>query len=408
MPRINGARLLDDLRRLRAFGASGTGVVRLAFSPVDLAARDWLAGRMTEAGLDAAIDGVGTVHGRARRPGKALLIGSHTDTQPSGGWLDGAYGVICGLEIARALREDPATSDLAIDVAAWMDEEGSYAGYLGSRSFAGEPVDDLIRNASNAAGETLAAALARAGYAGRPRVTFDPDRHVAYLEPHIEQGGRLEAAGKSIGIVTTIVGIREMRVTFTGARNHAGTTPMAIRRDAGAALIDFVPRLDAAFRALADADTVWTIGCITLDPGSLSVIPGRAEFLLQFRDGDPARLARMAQALADLVRAADAAGPVRVTLDEYDLPADPVAMDAGLQQHLAHAAAALAPGNWQPMPSGAGHDAQVIAKVMPAAMLFVPSIGGISHDFGEDTGEDDLVLGCEVAAQAAINILRGC
>ena len=130
MPRVNGQRLLGDLRRLRAFGATGTGVVRLALSPVDLAAREWLAGRMNEAGLEAAIDGVGTVYGRARQSGRALLIGSHTDTQPSGGWLDGAYGVICGLEIARALREDPATSDLAIDVASWMDEEGTYAGYL--------------------------------------------------------------------------------------------------------------------------------------------------------------------------------------------------------------------------------------------------------------------------------------
>lgn len=406
MARINGDRLLADLRRMRQFGATGPGVVRPALSPVDIEARHWLAARMDEAGLDAVIDGVGTVYGRSRRPGPTLLIGSHTDTQPTGGWLDGVYGVICGLEIARALAADPATQDLAVDVASWMDEEGTYAGYLGSRSFVGEPVEDLLLTSSNAAGESLAAALTRAGFAGRPRVTFDPSRHVAYLEPHIEQGGRLETAAKAIGIVTTIVGIREMRVTFTGQRNHAGTTPMAIRRDAGAALVSFVPQLDAAFRALADADTVWTNGKITLEPGSLSVIPGQAELLLQFRDGDAARLQAMEQALTDLVHTMDAQGPVRVGLSAYDLPAEPVAMDSGLQRHIAAVAEMLAPGQWMAMPSGAGHDAQVIAQIMPASMLFVPSIGGISHDFTEDTGDDHIVLGCAVAAEAAIAILR--
>lgn len=406
MPRIDAARLLRDLRLLRGFGAAGTGVVRLALSPVDLAARQWLVGRMTEAGLDAVIDGVGNVYGRSRRQGPALLIGSHTDTQPTGGWLDGALGVIYGLEIARAFAENPDTAGLAIDIASWMDEEGTFAGYLGSRSFCGEAVDDLIATATNAEGQSLKDALAQAGLSGRTRVTLDPQRHLAYLEPHIEQGGRLEAAGKAIGVVSAIVGIREMRVSFTGRRNHAGTTPMAIRADAGAALIRFAQQLDTAFRALADADTVWTIGRITLDPGSLSVIPGAAELLLQFRDGSADRLRKMERILGDLVRAMDEAGPVRVALFEHDLPSEPVAMDGRLQRHIAEAAESAAPDRWMALPSGAGHDAQILARHLPAGMLFVPSIGGVSHDFAEDTGDDHIVLGCQVAADAALAILR--
>jgi N-carbamoyl-L-amino-acid hydrolase len=406
LPAINPDRLMKDLRRLRQFGAQGNGVVRLALSPVDLEARHWLAERMTEAGLDAAIDGVGTVFGRSRKPGPALVIGSHSDTQPTGGWLDGAMGVIFGLEIARALGECPETSDLAVDVASWIDEEGTFAGYLGSRSFIGEPVEASLRTATNRAGERLEDVLQAAGLRNRPRAQLEPGRHVAYLEPHIEQGGRLEAAGQSIGVVTTIVGIREKRITFTGQRNHAGTTPMAIRRDAGAALIAFVHDLNQVFQRLADADTVWTIGRIELDPGSFSVVPGKAELLLQYRDAKADRLRAMDAALADLVRRVDSAGLVRVSLEDADLPCEPVDMAAALQAHIAAAADAIAPGQWIRMPSGAGHDAQLIAEKLPSGMLFVPSIGGVSHDFTEDTAEDQIVLGCRVAAAAAVAILR--
>lgn len=405
-PEINARRLLDDLSRLRSFGAEGAGVVRLALSPIDIEARRWLAGRMASAGLAATVDGVGTVFGRSRKAGPALLIGSHTDTQPTGGWLDGALGVIYGLEVARALGESPETQDLAIDVASWCDEEGTFAGYLGSRSFVGGPVDDAIATATNREGQRLEAALRDAGFLGQPRMRLEPGRHVAYLEPHIEQGGRLEASGKSIGVVTTIVGIRELRITFVGQRNHAGTTPMAIRRDAAMALIGFAQRLDAAFRDLADADTVWTIGRIDLDPGSLSVVPGKAELFLQFRDADPKRLRAMEAKLAELVQQANATGPVEVRLEEHDAPSEPVAMDDGLQAHIAGAAEKISPGDWIRMPSGAGHDAQVIAPHLPSGMLFIPSIGGVSHDFTEDTSTDHIVLGCRVAAAAAAAILR--
>jgi N-carbamoyl-L-amino-acid hydrolase len=405
-PRINPARLLDDLKALRNFGANGPGVVRLSLSPVDMDARRWLASRMTDAGLDATIDGVGTVFGRSRKPGPALVIGSHTDTQPTGGWLDGALGVIYGLEIARALDECAATRDFAVDVASWIDEEGAFSSFLGSRSFVGDAIDASLQHARNRDGLLLGDALAQAGVADVPRVMLDRTRQRAYLEPHIEQGGRLEASGKSIGVVTTIVGIREFQLRFTGQRNHAGTTPMSIRRDAGAALVAFIARIDAAFGRLADADTVWTVGRIDLDPGSFSVVPGKADMYLQFRDGNSERLHAMESALAALVDEWNLQHAVQVELIPCDGPEEPVVMDTALQQRIAQAAEAVAPGQWIHMPSGASHDAQVIAHHIPACMLFVPSIGGVSHDFIEDTSEAHIVLGCEVAARAAAGIVE--
>lgn len=402
-PRIDADRLLGDLRRLRSFGAEGHGVVRPALSPVDVASRRWLVERMTEAGLDARIDGIGTVYGRSKSPGRALLVGSHSDTQPTGGWLDGAMGVIYGLEIARALRETPETRDLAVDVASWIDEEGAFGSFIGSRAFCGEGMDKTVATARNKDGLLLRDALAAAGVLGQPLARFESGRYVGYLEPHIEQGGHLEETGKRIGVVTAIVGIREFRVGFSGRQNHAGTTPMAKRKDAGAALIAFAAALNAEFARVAGPRSVWTIGRIELHPGFPSIIPGRAEFILQFRDADAAVMDRMEAALKQL---AAAAGPVGVTVTPFDEGVAPTVMDAGLQRHIAEAAERHAPGNWVHMPSAAGHDAQVIGAVMPACMLFVPSIGGISHDFAEDTSDADIALGCQVAATAAASILQ--
>ncbi|VVP73332.1 N-carbamoyl-L-amino-acid hydrolase [Pseudomonas fluorescens] len=405
MALINPSRLLADLRQLRSFGAVGPGVVRLSLSAVDMESRNWLASRMADAGLEPVIDGVGTVFGRSKKSGPALLIGSHTDTQPTGGWLDGALGVIYGLEIARALAENADTAHLAIDVASWIDEEGTFSALLGSRSFVGDPVEESIATATNQQGVRLCDALQAAGLVDRPRVRLDRNRHVVCLEPHIEQGGRLEAEGKSIGVVTTIVGIREFRVRFAGQRNHAGTTPMSMRQDAGAALVAFIATLDEAFVQIADDDTVWTVGRIDLDPGSLSVVPGQADMYLQIRDAKAARLMALEAKLAQLVEDFNLSNKVRAEYAMCDEPSDPVTMNESLQGHIAKAAEGVVPGQWISMPSGAGHDAQLVAKHIPTAMLFVPSIGGVSHDFIEDTSDEHIVAGCEVAAAAAVSIL---
>ncbi len=406
MVQINPDRLLSDLRRLREFGACGSGVVRPTLSPVDMEARHWLKQRMSDAGLDAVIDGVANVVGRSRHPGKALLIGSHSDTQPRGGWLDGALGVIYALEVARALSEAPATRRLAVDVASWSDEEATFCGFLGSRSFCGGVNPEVIARATNIEGERLADAIAAAGLDGTAPLRLEPGRYLGYLEAHIEQGPHLEAEGKRIGVVTDIVGLRDYLVVFSGQQNHAGTTPMALRKDAGAALIDFAYRLREAFRAIAAERTVWNIGRVAFDPGATSIIPGKAEMSVQIRDPDEARLDALEAKMEDLVRAAQEAGPVGLSLHAGADHVKAVAMDPRLQEHIAEAAERHAPGAWVRMPSGAGHDAQVIAAELPSAMLFVPSIGGISHDFAEDTNDEDIVLGCRVLASAAASILE--
>jgi N-carbamoyl-L-amino-acid hydrolase len=366
--------------------------------------RRWLAGRMAEAGLDAGIDGVGNVIGRSPNPGKALVMGSHSDTQPRGGWLDGAMGVIYALEVARALAEDAETNGLPVDIGSWMDEEGSFLGCLGATSFTQTLPDAEILSAANLNGETVAGAIRSAGLDGRPPARLDPARHGAYLEAHIEQGPVLESQGKRIGVVTSIVGIRTFRLTFHGMQNHAGTTPMALRRDAGDALIEFAHRVRQRLRALSGERTVFTIGRVTFEPGADSIIPGRAEMSLQFRDPDEARLDEMEAAVRGLAEETNAAGPVRLEIAPSSSCVASAKMDDGLQRHLAAAAEQHAPGDWIFLPSGAGHDAQVFARRLPSAMLFVPSIGGISHDFAEDTAEDDIILGCRVMVTAAAAI----
>ncbi|MEM9134580.1 MAG: hydantoinase/carbamoylase family amidase [Actinomycetota bacterium] len=404
---IDGERLLADLQTLRSFGATGTGVVRPSLSPIDLEARVWLRERMAEAGLSASIDGVGNVFGLAPGDGPALLVGSHSDTQPTGGWLDGALGTIFGLEVARAAGELAAAGGptLAVDAVAWVDEEGTYGSCVGSRTYCGLTTEAELAEAANAEGETLHQAWARAGLDGRPAARR-PDRHVGYIEAHIEQGANLERAGHDLGVVTSIVGSRNLLVTFTGEQNHAGTTPMPFRKDAAKAMFRLGVATDDAFADLAGEQTVWTMGNARVHPGGASIIPGRAELHVQFRDPDLAVLDAFEETLHALVAGADGS-PCAVTAVRSNAPVAPAAMDPGLQDHLAGAAERWSESGWTRMPSAAVHDAMFLAEVMPAGMLFVPSIGGISHDFAEDTAEDDIVRGCRVMATATESILTG-
>jgi N-carbamoyl-L-amino-acid hydrolase len=405
LPNVNADRLLADLDALRAIGARGPGVVRPAFSPKDMEARRWLAQKFTDAGLETTVDGVGNVFGRSRRAGKALLVGSHSDTQPTGGWLDGALGVIYALEVVRAIADDPATANLAVDAISFQDEESRFIGCLGSRSFAGSLAAEQEAGAVDGDGVKLADALAGAGLAAMPRLRADPARYAGFLEAHIEQGPQLEDDGKRIGVVTTIVGVRGLRIVFRGQQNHAGTTMMARRRDAAAALFDFASAVNREFPRVAAARSVWTMGRVQVVPNASSIVPGYAELDLQFRDAEEPVLDRF-EALAErLVAEANAPGGVQVEMQRARAPIAPTRMDDALRRHLATAAERHAPGQWVEMPSGAFHDAGIVSARLPAAMLFIPSIGGISHDFAEDSRRDDIVLGCRVLADAVASIL---
>jgi N-carbamoyl-L-amino-acid hydrolase len=395
--RLNHRRLLADLRQLAKFGQAGSGVHRLAFSLEDREARHWLLQRMTEAGLDARIDGIGNVYGQTKGVAKAVLIGSHTDSVPKGGWLDGAMGVLYGLELARARLEagaqaDPA--DLGIDVISFADEEGTYRALAGSLSFCGHLSEADIAAATNQQGKTLYTALSEAGYAGQPRVTLDPGRHVAYLEGHIEQGPRLEAEGKKIGVVTGIVGIRRIQVMCTGRADHAGTTPMHLRRDAGSALIKYCHDLMQRFERVRGPDSVWNFGHIAFEPGAGNVVPSAAHGLVEFRDPAEAVLDRMQEEIQAAIAVTDGQHGVAVQATEL-IRVSPAEMDVELAA-LIEDAARMRGALTLRMPSGAGHDAMVLTRHVPTAMLFIPSIGGRSHDIAEDTAEADIFLGIEV------------
>jgi beta-ureidopropionase / N-carbamoyl-L-amino-acid hydrolase len=402
MIRINGKRLLADLRELASFGAFKTGVDRIALSAEDIAARRWLVGKLAAAGLNASMDRVGNVVGRDPNANKAILIGSHTDTVPKGGWLDGALGVGYALEIARSAIEANEPHATGVDAISFEDEEGTYLPFLGSRSFFADIDDTDIAAAKSKDGASLAAALATIA-AEPPPHRFDAKREVCYLEAHIEQGPRMEAGGNRIGVVTGLVGIKRFRLESHGAANHAGTTPMAMRKDAGAALIALAAGIGDDMRRLAGPDTVWNIGNMIFRPGAANVVPREGEMLLEFRDIDGAVMDRIEERF--LARVAEAnRGPVKIEIEKTASLA-PTALAPNLGAAIA--AAATARGE-KPvsLPSGAGHDAMVVARYMPAAMMFIPSIGGISHDVTENTSDADIVFGCEVLADA-VSQLRG-
>jgi N-carbamoyl-L-amino-acid hydrolase len=399
MPKVDTARFLADLNELRQIGAYKTGVHRPTFSPEDMESRRWLMDRMRECGLGPTMDGIGNVIGRHQGPGPHLLVGSHIESQNYAGWLDGALGVMAGVALARA--------GLPVDVAAWADEEGHYGGFIGSRSFIGElPEDEIDRLTNRYHGKPLRTALQEAGLAGLPRIAMEPGRHKGFLELHIEQGTQLEGSGQRVGVVTGIVAIWQYRITITGMQDHAGGTTMAERRDAGLTAVRLLAMLDERMPMVCGPRSTWTCGRIALDPGASSIIPGRAEVLFQFRDVEESVLARMAHCLEACVQESNRRERCTAVLEAMSL-SKPALCDPAMQAALAGAAEQFVPGAWRHMPSGAGHDAQYLAKRMPAAMLFSPSIGGISHHWSEDTKEEDLALCVEVLAEGAARYLAG-
>jgi beta-ureidopropionase / N-carbamoyl-L-amino-acid hydrolase len=400
----DGARVLADLHALRSIGAYKTGVHKPTFSDPHMRSLEWLVRRLAEAGLTAAIDGIGNVLGTTTKSGPKLLAGSHLESQNFAGWLDGPLGVVYALEAARIINPDPNANG-AVEVAAWCDEEGHFGSFLGSRSYVGAVTDDDIDAARDRNSDrTMRDALREVGLAGRARETAERGRHIGYLEAHIEQGQTLESGGLKIGVVTSIVGIWQYRITFSGEQNHAGTTRMDVRKDAGVALTRFCVAIDDRFPKLSGPRTVWTTGRITLDPGAPSIIPGRAEMLFQIRDDDPRVIERLEDLLQSMAAEVSAQGRCNVAVERLRTGA-PAMMDATFQRTIEAASLAFADGRSVRMPSGAGHDAQILATIMPAGMLFVPSIGGISHHWSENTGDADIVTGAQVFVETCRRLL---
>ena len=301
---------------------------------------------------------------------------------------------MAALEIARASKEQGGPP---VSVANFQDEEGRFGVTTGSAVWSGqlslESADQLVDRSG------ISFSDARKTLGDRCGDFIDPRHFNGFVEMHIEQGPSLDRAWQKIGVVTDIVGIRDLNITFCGAQNHAGTTPMDARQDAFQALAKFNQLLKERFRNIVTPQTVWTIGHVALYPNAASIVPGKVMFSMQWRDGDVHRLLQMENVVRDT--ASDIARDQNMALSFGVMRGlDPVAMDEKLQQALQTSAGEIAPNAWRSMVSGALHDATNVAALMPTAMLFVPSINGISHDFCEDTSEDDLVVGLRVLARA--------
>ena len=403
--KVNVERLWESLMALAEIGATPKGgVCRLAAGDLDGAARRLFIQWCEEAGCTVSIDKIGNIFARRRGRDPSLppvVTGSHLDTQPTGGKFDGAYGVMAALEVVRTLNDLGIESEAPIEIAAWTNEEGSRfsPAMVGSGVFAG--VFELgygLGRPDNLTGVTLGAELERIGFAGPEAVGARPV--AAYFEAHIEQGPILEAAGLPIGVVTGAQGQRWYEVTVTGQEAHAGPTPMPRRRDAlvGAArMIDAVNRIGRTHSPNACA----TVGFLQVTPNSRNTIPGRVFFTVDFRHPEDAVLTEMDRELRQACAEAAVAASLEVDLQEFWYFA-PTPFDPELVAAVREAAAAQGYAH-QDIISGAGHDACYMARVAPTAMIFVPCVGGISHNEIEDAEPEDLTAGCNVLLKVVLD-----
>jgi N-carbamoyl-L-amino-acid hydrolase len=408
---VNRERLWATLEKLSEFGrppGAGFegGVTRVGFSDEDWAARMWLMNLMREAGLDVRVDPAGNIFGR--RAGTenlpVLLFGSHIDSVPRGGNFDGDVGSLGALEAMRALNERGVRTRHPLEMVIWTNEEGHHfgKGLLGSSAAAGLLETDVLARRDDA-GSTLADWLRR--YAQNPEklaeARLKPGSVAAYLELHIEQGGVLDESKIQIGVVEGIVGIHWWTCTATGFANHAGTTPMDRRQDAFAAAARAALAVREEVRAEAGRQ-VGTVGYVKVEPGARNIIPGRVEFPVELRDLDAARVERIWARVEK--RFAQIAREENVRIECAPLQADKPALTDPAVRAAIRDAAREAGFTTLDMPSGAGHDAQQIARLTPIGMIFVPSRGGISHSPREYTPPEDVARGAEVLYRALLKL----
>jgi N-carbamoyl-L-amino-acid hydrolase len=402
--RVNGERLLARLDALAQVGAiDGGGCCRLALTDADRAGRDLVAGWMREAGLAVTVDAIGNVFGLrpGRREGAPVMTGSHIDTVRTGGRYDGNLGVLAGLEVLQTLDDAGHVTEHPLAVAFFTDEEGARFApdMLGSLVYAGGlPLAEAL-DVRAIDGARLGDELARIGYAGDAPPGVHRPR--AFVELHIEQGPVLDAEGGRIGAVQDLQGISWQALTITGQSNHAGTTPMRLRHDAGYAAAAVATFARALAREMGEPQ-VATVGKIDLHPNLINVIAARATMTVDLRHTDEARLqqaeARLAAFLETLAR------DEGVTIASRSLARfEPVRFDEGVVRRIEAVAARLGL-DCRRMTSGAGHDAQMLARLCPTAMIFVPSIQGISHNPAERTLPADLVAGADVLLHTLLGL----
>ncbi|PWB59628.1 MAG: Zn-dependent hydrolase [Bradyrhizobiaceae bacterium] len=400
---VDGERLWQRHMALARFGAlANGGVNRQALSEEEIAARAELVRWGRAIGLAPFTDAAGNLFLRLEGRDPSLppvLVGSHIDSQPSGGKFDGVFGVLAALEVQEAFRASGRTPLRAIETVAWMNEEGSRfaPGMMGSALYAGARSVAEVLAVRDPAGESVETALK----ALLARDVDVPHRALgrpaaAFLEAHIEQGPVLELEGKTVGVVTGIQGKRTFRATVTGEENHAGTAPRSVRRDALLAAAAMIGALDVAMRDAEDV-TRFTVGRLEVTPNAPSVVAAKAVFSIDLRHPDAGTLQRLGDRIADICRAQ--AGPCEVAVAQL-LHDPPLSFPRDIRNILAKAAAAVG-APWMAIASGAGHDARYLHYFCPTGMIFVPCRNGISHNEAEWAEKDHLAAGARVLAEAA-------
>jgi len=395
-PRVDGERLLRRLAALGSIGDTGDGgVCRLALTDDDRDGRDLVVSWMDELGLRVEVDAIGNVVGTwpADATDPAVMMGSHIDTVRTGGRYDGNLGVLAGLEVIETVRSAGVVPDRPLAVAFFTDEEGSRFApdMLGSLVRVGGLTTEAALDIEAVDGTRLGDELERIGYAGPVPCPAPPP--AAFVELHIEQGPVLEREGVTIGAVTGVQGISWTEYVIEGQSNHAGTTPMSLRHDPGYVAAQIAVFVRGLANELGDPQ-VGTTGLIELHPNFVNVIPAQATIVVDLRNTDDAVLRDAEARTARFVEEVAAAEGVTVT-SRVLARFGPVQFDPGVVQLVEATAAALG-HSVRRMPSGAGHDAQMLARVCPSGMVFVPSIGGVSHNPAEATTAADLIAGADV------------
>jgi len=394
--RVNSSRLEAGLEALAAFGKTPEGGVnRAAFSESDLRARLFIREMMIEAGLSVRLDEAGNIIGRldGREAGlPALTAGSHLDSVPNGGRYDGALGVLAAVECCRTLRDNGIRLRHPLEVIVFADEEG---GLVGSRAMLGE-FDDRALDVVTQSGLTVREGIAAAG--GNPANIKAARRGLnelaAYIELHIEQGNVLDSRKFRIGIVEGIVGLERWEVEITGTANHAGTTPMDNRQDALVAAAQCIVAVNRTVTALPGRQ-VGTVGRIKAEPGAVNVIPGKVIMSLELRDLSMKKISSIFAAIQKEASLIAQKTRTKIHFSQPDAAQNPAILDPGIIKLISLSAMELGLSSLK-MPSGAGHDAQNMARLAPTGMIFVPSVGGISHSPQEFSRPEDLEAGANV------------
>ena len=403
---IDGQRLWRTLMETAQFGATPKGgICRLTLTDLDRQVRDWFKAQCEALGCAVAIDEVGTMF--ARRPGKnqnlpPIAMGSHLDTQPTGGKFDGVLGVLGALEAMRTLHQADYETNAPIEIVNWTNEEGARfaPAMLASGVFAGVFTPDYAYSRIDREGKTFGDELARIGYRGAGKA--GAHKFAGMFELHIEQGPILEHEGRMIGIVQGAQGVRWYDITITGQDAHAGAMPMRLRKNALAGAARIIERIDAIAREIPDA--VGTVGLIESRPNSRNVIPGEAFFTVDFRHPAEKTLDFMEMQLREAL--ADVLPPLRLTYRENRIWALPPVHFSPDLIDCVRVAVETAGFSYRDIVSGAGHDSVYIARVAPTTMIFVPSRGGISHNEAEWTNFEQCAAGAQVLLNAVLEYDR--